>query len=568
MRAATVAMAALVATAGALRLADLNWMPLDPAEAALALGAAGRAVPGVTPPAAPLVKSLVRIVFWLLGTGDAQARLVPAMAGLVAVVGAVRLAPLVGAPAALASAALFALGPAWVFLGRHVSNEMAAAAATVWLVAAIVSRPKTRRWLAPVAAGVLLATGPPAVTVIVAFGLGALVTPGLLTATRLWLAEAWPAEDDRRRAGLLLAGTLVLVAPGALTDPEGIGDVIRTPGAWIQGFGGQGALDTVLALLAYAPLEVGFGLAGIAVAIRRRSRFAGFLGLWTGVAFFVAVATGEPTAIGQVLVPLTLAAGVAIAALAQDLVGGFRWSEEGAMCALLLAVAAFAGLQAVAFAAAPAADDATFVIVVGAVLALGALAVVFMALWGKAVTRRAVGLAALVTLAVLGWSNGARAAYWSRQDLREPLRPVFVAPDAARLEANLREVSWARTKDPYAMDIRVDPALGPTLGWLLRDHGGVRWGGVAKAAVEDSAVVRPVGGEGFGPAAYVGAPFKPRGLWRLGTRGVSGEGEQANRLQSWAKAFARWYMLRLAPGEGRDDDLQFDEVQLYLKVGG
>ncbi|MFQ5460588.1 MAG: hypothetical protein ACE5EL_07320, partial [Anaerolineae bacterium] len=182
-------------------------------------------------------------------------------------------------------------------------------------------------------------------------------------------------------------------------------------------------------------------------------------------------------------------------------------------------------------------------------------------------TRRAVGLAALVTLVVLGWSNGARAAYGARQDLREPLRPVFVAPDAARLVANLREVSWARTKDPYAMDIRVDPALGPSLGWLLRDHGGVTWG-VAAGAVEDSAVVRPARGEGFGPAAYVGASFKPVGLWRLGTRGASGEGEQANRLQSWARAFVRWYMLRLAPGEGRDDDLQFDEVQLYLKVEG
>ncbi|MFQ5459406.1 MAG: hypothetical protein ACE5EL_01290 [Anaerolineae bacterium] len=45
--AAAVAVAALVAMAGALRLADLNWMPLDPAEAALAHGAAGRGVPGV-----------------------------------------------------------------------------------------------------------------------------------------------------------------------------------------------------------------------------------------------------------------------------------------------------------------------------------------------------------------------------------------------------------------------------------------------------------------------------------------------------------------------------------------
>jgi hypothetical protein len=174
-------------------------------------------------------------------------------------------------------------------------------------------------------------------------------------------------------------------------------------------------------------------------------------------------------------------------------------------------VVAFAWLQALRYAQ----DAAT-----GGALAVGAMAlavllvVVFALLWNLSLALRTAGLVALVGLSLLGWSNGSWLNYFRGPDLREPARPSYVTPDAARLAENLERASWAKHLDPFQMSVVVDPSLRPVLAWPLRERLDVRWAR-AEGELEEDAVIVPSGGApAFGPASYVGQTYALAGRWQ------------------------------------------------------
>lgn len=565
--AAAIVVATAAAVGGALRLVGLDRTALDAREAAIALAALGSTAPEIGPAGSPLLVSLERVAFWLLGAGDAVARLIPALAGLALIVLTVGLRPKLGRAGALAAGLVFAFAPVWVFFGRYLSDEGVAAATIVALLAASMAAPARRRSTVPIAAALVITSGPPALTFLVAFAVSLAATRGAAGALRSWWRETWPEPADQRLAAVLFFVTAVLAATALLQRPEGFAEVIGTPAAWLRRFvdGGPGATASLLGLVAYAPTIAVFGIAGLAAGLRRAPAQAGFLTVWSGVAFFIVAVTGQPLTVAELLLPLTLAAAIGLAVLASNLAEQFRWAEEGAMAAVLVIVVAFAALQASKFAfQTPSSDDGLYFLAIGGLVMAGLLVVLYVALWGSRAAARATGLAALVLLPLGAWANGSGANYSDARVLREPLRLDYVTPDLRHLVANVEAASWNRTRDPHELDIRVDPSLAPLLAWPLREQRHVTWA-PARGALEAEAVIRPSGGapdEGFGPAPFVGATYQPYGHWL--PRFPAAAGVDAVDPHGPTRTLARWYLHRASTGQTLESDLVFDPVDMFL----
>jgi hypothetical protein len=466
---------------------------------------------------------------------------------------------------ALASASLFALAPVWVFYGRHASAEGLAAATVVALIAASLARQTVRRWAVPLTLGLVVTSGPPVITFAIGVAVAIAVTRGGIATLRSWARESWPAAADRTAFAIIFAGTAVLGATAFLYRLEGFAGVIGTPAAWLARFSGagQGSGDALLALVAHAPVALAFGVAGISAGIKRGVTAAGGLAVWVGVAFLVLMVAGEPILLAELLLPLTLAAGIAIALLFSSVSSDFRWSEDGAMTAILVCVAGFISVQAVAFANDSPTETGRYFLVLGGVAMLALLVVLFVALWGRGVALRAVGLAALVILPAMAWANGSALNFQTSMSLREPLRRSFVTPDVTRLVENIDAASWNRTSDPHALGVRVDPTLAPVLAWALRDHK-ITWGG-ATGEVADEVVVRPhltTDVEGFGPDPYVGGTYAYTGSW---IRSFPAGGSETDP-QAGARSFARWFLQRRSPSAAPDADIAYQYVDVFLKA--
>ncbi|MDP9363873.1 MAG: glycosyltransferase family 39 protein, partial [Chloroflexota bacterium] len=176
---ATAIALAAVAVALALRLAGLDVRALGPDEASRAYDAwilyQGRPpLPGERlPETGPLFLLLQSLAFFLFGTTDVTARLMPALLGLGIVLLAFGLRPFVGRAAALGMAALAAFSPTLVFASRTATPEVAVAFLTLLLLLAVLRAGRTDAttgarggWsaVAGAALAALLAAGPSAVT--------------------------------------------------------------------------------------------------------------------------------------------------------------------------------------------------------------------------------------------------------------------------------------------------------------------------------------------------------------------------------------------------------------------
>ncbi len=551
---------ALVLLALALRLLRLDWLPLSEAEAALALPSwqAARAEAAVSVPGEPLLFHALRLVFWLLGGGsDVTARLVPAVAGVLAVAFTWRLRDLLGRTTALTLAGLLAASPVWVFVGRQVSGLAISLAAVVLLVGTLSASRPVDRLLLPAAAGLALVAGN------LVYGLLlALLLYGVLVALRGELRDhqaiiggLWPEKADRQAAIAVFVGTIVLAATGLLSQPNGFAALVEAPARWAnnlvtgpRGFGQW----LLLPGLAYAPVTFTFGLVGLVLAARRLRRLDMLILLWTVVALAIALAARSPAGMLELLLPVTIGAAVAIAALLEEIAERFQWHEDGVMVGILLTVLGFGLVQAFSHCHQGASTSER--LIVGSLLLAAGLLVAYAFLWGFGLARRVLGITALIALSTLAWANGTPLDYRGGLVVRELLHTEFVTSDTARLAHTLSMASWAETRDPDALETLVDPSLRPQLAWHFRHRQAVAWREAAKD-VSLGALVVPAGTESA-PAvsgSYRGTRFAIAGQWQ----------PQLGTLQS----FLRWYLQRRSPaGSSQAGDIAYDQVELYLKT--
>ena len=140
----TLGWVAAFAVAVAVRLLRLDDWALGTGEAARAYGAWAlfRGQPPVASDSIPDVGALLLLLhgigFFLFGTTDVVARLVPALAGIAIVALPLTLRRWVGGPAALGMAALTAISPTLVYASRVVSPEIIIAALALAAVACLV----------------------------------------------------------------------------------------------------------------------------------------------------------------------------------------------------------------------------------------------------------------------------------------------------------------------------------------------------------------------------------------------------------------------------------------------
>jgi uncharacterized protein (TIGR03663 family) len=272
---------ATIAVALALRLPRLSDSALGAGEAARAYHAwalfrgqppVGEAVPDT----GPLLLLLQGLAFFLFGTTDVIARLVPVLAGLALVALPLALRRWVGTPAALGMAALAAFSPTLVYASRVVSPEIVIAALALGAVACLArlgdgERDRGARGPAValgIVTGAAFAAGPSAITVaitlIVAIATAALSSPG--GTVRRGLAAL--SRRDALPAFILAAlATAILAFTRILSDPAALAGVGETVGAWWQLLAGtssgQPAQLFLLALVIYEPLALTFAVVAL-----------------------------------------------------------------------------------------------------------------------------------------------------------------------------------------------------------------------------------------------------------------------------------------------------------------
>lgn len=341
-----------------LRFWRLGDMPLSPAETRTALAAMDVARGAQLPSEAGAVLGFGQaLVFAIAGATDPLARAVPALVGALAPLTMVWARPLIGRGPAATAAVLLTFSP--LLLDRARALESGAIAATICLALgwAIFDYARTRRSARLHAAAVLLALALTAGTGAVS-ALLALLVVGVSALTEASRRRALPPDVDAAiaaiapsnghgaaevpaaeliyppgrdlvlRAAALFAGTLLVVATGALTNIGGVGAGLFAPiGAWLSGPLARGMLPlwtAPLTLVAYEPLALVLGLVGAAQAMRGSRALDRFLVLWAGLGLVAALFAPERSAdlLASALAPATVLAAVVVCRLAEAVLAG------------------------------------------------------------------------------------------------------------------------------------------------------------------------------------------------------------------------------------------------------
>ncbi len=519
-----------------LRLHDLGAAPLSPAEAREAW--AGIATAGDTGTASSgLLLGVNRCLFWLVGPGDATARLLPALVGAVLPLAAWLFAGYLGRSGSLLAAGLLALSPSLVLFSRTASGAILGVAAALFLLGALLRHRESgdRRWL--LAAGAALGLG---------IASGATFLGVLLPLALAWLIARPPelAGQERclfERASLLTAvAVLVLSSTAFFFLPAGLGATADGLGEWLSGF--RVDLTAVgrpfLILLWYEPLVLVFGLFGVGRALRgRQHRLLVFLACWSLLGLGLAVLRpGQPDAVLAPLIPLALLGGA--------LLGAILGSALAARPARTLVVATGAAITLLAahglislgqyahhiVGDVERAEASLLLTALSAILLAGVVALLWTYSGWLALRGLAAGLA--VVLAVYGWGTAWRI---QQNDPRELWVETGTAPGARLLVEALGTASHRATGSAHTLSLTVQ-LDDPVLRWYLREFSQVTWAEALNAGVTSEAVVTaddqqdPTLGDnylGMDLVLQIGEPVKPE-------------------LTPWVAAI-RWVILHDAP---------------------
>lgn len=514
---AAVGWAAVAVAAVGLRLVGLDTWALSPDEARRAYDAYALYTGQPTAPGSdlatvgPLPLLLNAFAFFLFGVTDVTARLAPALLGLGLVPLVFALRPFVGRAAALGMAVLVAFSPTLLFASRTADSEIAVAFFALLLVVAVLRAGlaaeggAARRWavIAGAAVGAMLASGPSAITVLIALGVGTIAavatdqTGPLPRGLRAIVGTpgAWPAA-----VAALVATGLVLFTR-LFSDLEaivGVGETFADWGRLLVRPGGAGDTPTqffLLAIFLYEPLAL---LLGLVAMLRGRLGRPGGLGWpffagWFGAALVVwSFSTGRaPEHAVHVALPLTLLGGGVLG----DLIGGLdrRDALRGRGGGLLLAY--LGGLIALFSLAilwnrvddvAEADQDRAIlqvVLVAGAVVVpLAYLAYNLIRAERRAGRRRQPALLALLAVGLLLGAYTLRSSvllnFYTADDgtelLGERTATAAVRPTVERLRRLSRDVTvdQGSVRDPtggHALTIAADRSVQWPFRWYFRD---------------------------------------------------------------------------------------------------
>ncbi|MDQ1300135.1 MAG: hypothetical protein QG637_52, partial [Chloroflexota bacterium] len=500
-------------------------------------------------------------LFMGLGANEALARVWPALLAALSALCFYALRDRLTRGGALAAAALWAISPLAVFTARQgLGDGLTPALALAFLACANLAAQRTvlgttgrtgadgtaRAVLWPILTaatlGLLLATGPAAYTVVTIS----------LAAAIYWRAELGRLWPDVRAAGRSIATAgITALAFGAtcfFLAPAGLAAAADLAGAWLSGLaplaGEYGAWDVLRRLLLSEPLALGFGIAGLIVAARRRERFGLFAGLATGVVLLVAV-VGQgrhPMALGLVVLDLVILGGPAVAAAVRGVAGWRGQADPWFLVALeLILIATAAQCVPGVFNSTNKADWLQLYTALGIITSV--LAILLWLIYGVFGNWRTVAEALPVVLLIVGLAWGVSQLSGANYDrgAGRMAGVLLVTPDSGGL-ADLRRVlrELAALKGAGGGEARLDLALpesaratlGPILRWELRHLPNLRIVSGPRASMPRPPLVITAADPTAAPGeTYGGADFAVLRRWRP---------EELKGAEAWV----RWLIYR------------------------
>ena len=504
--------------AAALRFFQLGLRPLTEGEAAQALAAFRFSHGAIQTAPAGTVPALFTgnaIAFTLFGAGDAVARWLPALAGLVLALLPFGLRGRLGRGGALAASLLLALSPTAVYYSRALDGAIVVAACGLAVVVGLLNYLDTRRpaylYLAAAALGLGLCAGPAMLTLALILG---------LYAAWLWIAarrpgrgRGWSALKDAwavarsepgllARLGITLAVMFGLVATTLVLHPAGIGNAADLLAAWIRGLGpeanGQHPLYLVLVMLRYELLILVLGLVAVGWWIRLRKSdpdrgewtqpgsalpHTGLLAFGAAAAAILALAAGHRPAGNLLLVvaPLALLAGQGLEQTWSWLTRRVPRRELALVTLVALGLIVFLYLW---IARATLMADSSTVSILGmnlytstgylllvllAALLMIALGAVAWYWQGARLVLSGAWLTAVVILALFGFRTMWGASFANVADPRELLSVEPTPLEVRYLVNDLETLSQTRANDTHTLPVTVEAQTGPVVAWYLRD---------------------------------------------------------------------------------------------------
>lgn len=516
---------ALIAVlAAALRIYHLGGHPLNEAEAREAL-AAFRFLQGDAGPLplSPAYASLTTILFLLLGSSEAIARLTPALAGVALVLTPALFKRDLGRPTALIASALLAISPTLIASSRTAGGQTLAALALALALAGWLSFRQTgdRRWflLAAGSLGAGLASGPAFFTGVAGLVIGWAVMRLSGLRPDLPGADSEVMKGNLGRAALVGIGTLVGVGALGLIYRPGLGGLGNSIVVWAGGFR-PGSSDyplgsIPLALVTYELLSLVFGAVGLATAWFAkdgRVQAAGYLAV--GAYLFVLLYPGRAVAdLAWVILPWAPVAASLLARLVQaPRDPEERWALAGHVTVVVvLAAFMWLNLADYARAAQPNADPANNTRLMLVLATLGLIVVItalFAAGWARDVAARGLGWGAAIALGLYtlgaGWGlaqlrPAAAAEIWNARPVMDGL-PLLVS--------TVNDVSNRSAGTPWDIDVVLRADRTSAMGWAFRGFPKARFVPELGATIADPVVIAPL--EDQSPAlgsAYVGQSF-------------------------------------------------------------
>lgn len=478
-----------------LRLWNLDAFPLSNSEALQSLLAHqlyGGQQPAGDIAYSPLLVSLNTLVFLLLHSSDASARLITVLAGSALFLLPVTFRHQLGAVTCLIASVLLAISPAAIFLSRTLNSQMFVALGALMVVSGYInwSENGSRRRLFLLAGGVavLLTAGPMAYSILLIFTLIVLIRwaafnegwhNGLRLARKKEDAtNGWPR--NLKQAGIFLLVAVILLATAATLNLSGFSVTTSLIGNWLSRFGfettPESGFNTVFLLTIYEPLLVLAGLVGLAYALLSRKLLPQiFVGWFVGILVLDLVMGGRPA--GSVIlavVPLAFLAALALTDLVESLLNKGSWSNEGIILASGLVIFSFGYIGLTGWLDRVCGPDDTFCQLawlqsVAALTLFGVIVAFFWFLNGMGVAIRGAALTAVVVGVIATLSIAWRLNFGPLMQLAyQPLARISASTELVSLVETLRRESSVRVGDETLLDITAT-TMPPALQWQLRD---------------------------------------------------------------------------------------------------
>lgn len=335
------------------RMLDLGARPLDNSEAVQALNAA-QLTPDPAPywpgeqetiSSSPLYEWLTAAVFQIVGSGEAEARFVPALAGLLLAVVPLTFRGRLSRLTLLLGSLFIALSPVAINLSRTSSGMMLGA---LFLAASVVAAAQParqenpdRKWiLTAVLLGAALASGAGVINGLLSLGLAYLLARWLVPQA----ARSEAVRDGWRefmRYFWLTPLTAVLLATAMGMYRFGLAGLGESIVIWLQGwipFGQLSALGFLVAGISYEPFILFTGIAGAVLVWRRSSSTGKLLTLWALGAFLAGLVYPGRSAQDWIwiVLPLSFVSAEGITILLTRLVERERWLQVVALVSISL----------------------------------------------------------------------------------------------------------------------------------------------------------------------------------------------------------------------------------------